>query len=148
MINNDEYFYQNPSAGFDGRFNWDYLSTAFGYGNGIQPMDIDACVERCGHILMFETKTTGAIIPHGQYRTFETFHKMGCTILFIWMDKLDDEEYGYPVKDIDNITKIQLWRPNKVLKTIRFNTDETPKQVLWRICNGWYNNVNKYPRIF
>lgn len=51
-----------PPAGFDGIFDWDFLKPAFG-GTKIEPMDIDAFVERHGEILMFETKTLGKEIP-------------------------------------------------------------------------------------
>lgn len=138
---NNEIFYDNIPANFDGKFNWDYLKTSFGRFNDIEPMDIDGCVERNGKVLMFETKTTGKSIPKGQQMTLNAFHNMGCTIIFIWMDALSDD-CGYPVKDIDNITKIQIWRPNQNVKTIQIDNGKTFKQVLYDKCAQWYKTAD------
>lgn len=52
-------------ANFDGVFMWDFLKPAWD-GTRIEPMDIDAHVERYGAHLFFETKEPGVPVPEGQ----------------------------------------------------------------------------------
>lgn len=65
MIRNRALFDECPPAGFDGEFVWDFLKPAWA-GTKIEPMDIDAHVERYGAHLMFETKPPGVNVSEGQ----------------------------------------------------------------------------------
>lgn len=65
MIRNQRLFEECPPAGFDGVFLWDFLKPAWA-GTKIDPMDIDAHVERYGAHLLFETKEPGCCVPEGQ----------------------------------------------------------------------------------
>lgn len=69
MIRHQAIFDRELPAGYDGVFMWDFLKGAF--GPTIEPMDIDAVVERHGRFLLFETKTPGVAVPHGQAITLE-----------------------------------------------------------------------------
>ena len=69
-------------AGYDGEFAWDFLKPAF-HGTKIEPMDIDAIVERNGHRLIFETKSHGESIPMGQQITLKNEWRLGATIFHI-----------------------------------------------------------------
>jgi hypothetical protein len=69
-------------ASFDGEFPWDFLKPAFN-GTKIMPMDLDAVIERNGHILCFETKIDGKEIDRGQRITLTAFWKKGCTIFVV-----------------------------------------------------------------
>ena len=76
MIIYPKKFKQAPSANFDGLFDWDFLLSVF-EGTNIQPMDIDAIIERKGKILIFETKDNGKDIPLGQRILLEQIIKIG-----------------------------------------------------------------------
>jgi hypothetical protein len=65
MIRHPHTFAACPPAGFDGVFMWDFLKPAWA-GTRIEPMDIDAHVERYGAHLLFETKEPDTPIPEGQ----------------------------------------------------------------------------------
>jgi len=75
-------FNKDKPAGFDGIFSWDFLKPAF-QGTKIEPMDLDAVVERNGHVLVFETKDSGKEIPYGQKITLKTLWFLGCTIFHV-----------------------------------------------------------------
>ena len=62
-------------AGFDGQFHWDYLKPAW-QGTTIEPMDIDAMVERHGAFLLFETKEAGQALPQGQAIALATLARL------------------------------------------------------------------------
>ena len=72
MIRNQRLFDAYPPAGFDGVFLWDFLRPAW-EGTRIQPMDIDAQVERHGAHLLFETKEPGVSVPEGQRIALQAF---------------------------------------------------------------------------
>jgi len=76
MIKSQKSFFENLSAGFDGVFDWDFLLPAF-EGTKIEPMDIDAAVERHGKVLLIETKSPGKAIPLGQEITLKTLLGIG-----------------------------------------------------------------------
>lgn len=83
MIRNPDRFNQAKPAGFDGIFDWDWTRGCFG-STSIEPMDIDACVERRGQFLMFETKDAGVEVKEGQMITLRRFRGLGCvTLIFI-----------------------------------------------------------------
>ena len=69
-------FEEWPPAGFDGLFDWDFLSPAF--KRGIMPMDIDALIECNRHFLVYETKDCGKEIPTGQRYTLERLVNLRC----------------------------------------------------------------------
>ena len=69
MIRNRLLFDADPPAGFDGVFFWDFLKGAF---DQCEPMDLDAVVERRGHLLTFETKEPWTHVPSASaYRALE-----------------------------------------------------------------------------
>ena len=71
-------------AGFDGTFDWDFLTPAFGSTN-IQPMDIDYFVERNGWFLVIETKGRGVKVPLGQQIALENLVRRGhFIVLIVW----------------------------------------------------------------
>ena len=72
MIRNRRIFDDCLPAGFDGVFMWDFLKPAWA-GTKIEPMDIDAHVERYGAHLLFETKEPGADVPEGQRIALKAF---------------------------------------------------------------------------
>ena len=76
MIKDPKKFNQFKPAGFDNVFNWDFLLPAF-EGTNIQPMDIDAIIERNGRFIIFETKDEGVKIPKGQQITLERLVLLG-----------------------------------------------------------------------
>ena len=71
-----ETFKSFPPANFDGLFDWDFLLPAF-QGTNIEPMDIDAVIERRGKVLLFETKSEGKEIPLGQRITLDRLIILG-----------------------------------------------------------------------
>lgn len=62
--------------GHDGIFDWSFLLPIF-EGTRIKPTDIDCLVERCGQILIIETKHPGTDIPDGQRIALETLISLG-----------------------------------------------------------------------
>lgn len=76
MIIHPNKFYQKLPAGFDGVFDWDFLLPAFA-GTNIQPMDIDAIVERRGKFLIFESKEPDKDVPQGQIITLQQLIRLG-----------------------------------------------------------------------
>jgi hypothetical protein len=82
MIHSRRRFEQWLPAGFDGEFDWDFLKMAF-TGTKIEPMDLDAVVERNGHFLVFETKDTGKGVPIGQAITLRTAWRKGFTVIHV-----------------------------------------------------------------
>ena len=71
-----ERFQEAQPAGFDGLFEWDFLKEAF-VPTKIEPMDLDAIVERRMRFLVFETKDEGVPIPQGQRITLESLVRTG-----------------------------------------------------------------------
>ncbi len=82
MLHNRGQFESWLPACFDGEFDWDFFEASF-KGTKIQPMDIDAVVERNGHVLKFETKGEGTSISLGQAITLTNEWRMGSSILHL-----------------------------------------------------------------
>lgn len=99
MIKYPKKFRQSISAGFDGIFDWDFLLPAF-VGTKIEPMDIDAIIERHGKFLIIETKTPGKKIPEGQEITLKSLLQLGKGYICIFI------LYG---KMADAINEIEEW---------------------------------------
>ena len=76
MILFPERFNQAKPANFDGVFDWDFLKPAFAHTK-IEPMDIDAIVERHGKVLIFETKAPDREISKGQKITLNPLLALG-----------------------------------------------------------------------
>lgn len=100
MIKYPQTFEQFRPAGFDGLFDWDFLRPAW-LGTNIEPMDIDAMVERKGKILLFETKTEGKEIPVGQKIALERLLVIGRGDIHLMVI------YG---KDIRSIVAMEEWQ--------------------------------------
>tara|TARA_Y100000310_G_scaffold343675_1_gene452412 strand:- start:1860 stop:2270 length:411 start_codon:yes stop_codon:yes gene_type:complete len=84
MIRDEKKFREAAAAGFDGIFDWDFLRAAWP-SSKMAPMDIDAVVERWGHFLVFETKSSGVSIPRGQVITLEALVANGSfTVMVLW----------------------------------------------------------------
>lgn len=101
MIHNLPRFRQWLPAGFDGEFAWDFLIPAFQLPIGqdnkatkIEPMDLDATVERNGHFLIFETKSDGKPIPLGQQITLGQLWKDGNKTIVHLEGKTSEEITG------------------------------------------------------
>lgn len=90
-------FAESAPPGFDGVFDWSWTLDAFA-GTKIQPMDIDAIVERNGQFLIFETKDEGVQIPRGQMITLERLHQIRCVSLFlVWgKERFKHGQFWYP----------------------------------------------------
>lgn len=94
MIHNESRFAHWLPAGFDGKFDWDFLLPAWA-GTKVEPMDFDAVVERRRHFLIFETKIPGKDIPQGQAITLtEMWRRPNVTIMQI-AGKSPNEITGY-----------------------------------------------------
>ena len=93
-IKHPETFNNWPPAGFDGEFAWDFLLPSWS-GTNIEPMDIDAMVERRGHFLVFETKKDGKDVPLGQKITLTELWKRGFTTIIQVAGKRPEEITGY-----------------------------------------------------
>jgi len=90
VIRNEELFDLSLPAGFDGRFEWDFLKPAF-RPTRIEPMDLDAVIERHGQFLVFETKRfPDTPIPEGQRITLNALLKTGRFTVFVLRGKTAD----------------------------------------------------------
>lgn len=84
-IRNQEAFNNSLSAGFDGVFDWDFLVRAGCFYGNIQPMDVDAWVERHKRYLLFETKAPMKEVPQGQRWALERLRNAkSVTVIYIW----------------------------------------------------------------
>lgn len=107
MIKSQKSFFESLSAGFDGVFDWDFLLPAFN-GTKIEPMDIDAVIERRGKILIFETKSPGKVIPLGQAITLKALLGIGQGAIHVMII------YG---KTAETIVSMEEWRwGNKIVE--------------------------------
>ena len=79
-LHNPRRFEQWLPACFDGLFHWDFLLPAF-KETKIKPMDIDCCIERNNHFLMFETKLPGVSVETGQQITLTNLWRNGKTTI-------------------------------------------------------------------
>lgn len=82
LIRHPARFAEATAAGFDGVFDWDFLLPAF-EGTKIQPMDLDAVIERNGHFLCFETKGAGVPVPKGQQITLNSLLASGAWTVIV-----------------------------------------------------------------
>ena len=124
-------FDQHRPAGFDGVFDWDFLKPAF-KGTKIEPMDIDALVERHGKFLLLETKMHGKEAPQGQLIALERLVKLGrgdIKLFFVWG------------KTVSTIIAIEEWsyRGGVVIKNNRISCDG---QYLLKKVSEWFNYAN------
>jgi len=97
MIKNHKAFNEHPSAGFDGIFDWDWITEEIkkvSPSSKITPTDIDCVVERNGHYLIIETKNPGIIIPRGQEILLNNLiHAKDFTVIRLW-GKAETEEFN------------------------------------------------------
>lgn len=132
-----ERFKEAEPAGFDGKFDWDFLLPAF-EGTKITPMDIDGVVERKGRFLMFETKAPGKEIPLGQKITLEQLVLIGggrINIMFI---------SGKNIPDINGMSEWYFSQKHKrILKIPREGIKKCDyRYVLDRVIK-WFEWANK-----
>lgn len=98
MIKDEKAFEENPPAGYDGFFDWDFLKQAFPRPK-LEPMDFDCVIERNGRFLVFETKVPGQVIPEGQRITLATAVATGfCRVIFL------ETKQGHEIR------RWQVWR--------------------------------------
>jgi len=126
-------FDQSLPPGYDGVFDWDFLKPAFN-GTKIEPMDIDALVERRGRFLIFETKTPNKETPQGQLIALEQLIKLGrgnIHLFFLWG------------KTIETIVAMEEWsyRNGAIVKSDRVDCDGV--YVLKRV-SAWFKYANKF----
>ena len=93
-IKHPERFNAARPAGFDGIFEWDFLREAF-LPTKIEPMDLDAIVERRMRFLCFETKDNGVPIPEGQRLTLENLVRTGYFTVIVMRGKTADDIKGW-----------------------------------------------------
>lgn len=96
MIKHPGTFDETWPAGFDGVFHWDFLKPAFA-PTKIEPMDLDAIVERNGKFLVFETKGNGVPIPQGQLITLEQLTGTGLFTVIVLRGKTAVSIAGWDV---------------------------------------------------
>lgn len=118
-------------ARFDGLFDWDFLLPAF-KGTKIEPMDIDAVVERKGYILVFETKNAGKEIPLGQQLTLETLIKIGKGRIQLIVI------FCRPGGEVESVEE-WVYKNNEVRKTPRTPCD---KDYILSIVTAWFAMIN------
>jgi hypothetical protein len=137
MLENEKAFYNSPSAGFDGLFNWDFLLPIFG-DSKIAPMDIDAMIERNDNILFMETKRDGADVKMGQRICYRSLHKRGgITLVYVWMKEKDGE------KNSDEITMIQILKPDGNDWEVKEFFDFSGQKFLYDFVEKWWKNANE-----
>jgi hypothetical protein len=89
-IKNEKAFKESAPPGFDGIFDWSWVTGCFG-DTKIMPMDIDGIVERKGNFLIFETKRIGTPVPRGQMITLNKLIEVGkMTVMIIYGKKLPE----------------------------------------------------------
>ena len=140
-IHSPDIFGDNAPAGFDGFFDWHWVSRAVKRATkrNITPMDIDAHIEVKGHFLIFETKRDGVSIPEGQQRAlFNLWARGYTTLVFLWGKSL-------PIK-------AEIYYPSGRRQTVRQNLKEAQTKEglmtqaeLEEIVEGWAAWANKNP---
>ena len=126
-IHHPNKFYQALPAGFDGLFGWDFLKPAFA-GTKVEPMDVDAMVERYGKFLLFETKNVGKEIPLGQQIALESAVRMGrgkILVMVLW---------GKTAMEIESIQE-WYWERGRFKKSLILSRNA--EYVLRRV-SGWF----------
>jgi hypothetical protein len=73
----------NPEAFLAARWDWSFLNGCFGETR-ISPTDIDACVERHGHLLYIENKPFNGSVSGGQAMVFDAIRRKGDAVLVIY----------------------------------------------------------------
>jgi hypothetical protein len=134
MIKHPQRFTEASPANFNGIFDWDFLLPAF-EGTKIEPMDIDAVVERHGQILLFETKSPGKAIPLGQEITLKTLLQIGRGRIKLFV------LYG---KTPETIVKMEEWYYDNNginIKSIDCNAHFILKRV--KSWFQWANNLGR-----
>jgi len=135
MIRNMEKFNTWLPAGFDGEFQWEFITWAFN-GTKITPMDYDAVIERKGHRLIMETKEKGKKVDLGQAITLMNEWRLGATILQI-SGKCPEEINGYW------LFKEGGWTFNDAV----MNKEKTFVKAEWMdisyLVHRWYHWANK-----
>jgi hypothetical protein len=76
---------RNPNAA-----RWDFLAGLLPHG--IEPTDIDLCIERNGHFLIMEGKRNGEIMPKGQERFLNALRNgpRSVTVVTFWGNPPDE----------------------------------------------------------
>jgi hypothetical protein len=94
-------FKRNRAAGSDGDFHWECIiawEREFDPASKITPMDIDACIERKGHVLHWETKDHGVKVPPAQIRALraQTWPRPNGTTrtIVVWGGKTPEGQAG------------------------------------------------------
>lgn len=127
MVRDEKAFAASLPAGYDGRFDWDYLDGCFGETK-IMPMDWDGVVERKGNFIVFETKNIGAQIPQGQLITLERAWRLGVfTIVFKW-GKTEPE-------------RLEIWYPRGAKKIY----EKVDKAFVRDRVKAWYQWADRTP---
>lgn len=128
-INYPERFAQAKPAGFDGVFEWDFLSGCF--PRSITPMDFDAVVEIGNHFLVFETKQPGKTIEIGQKRTFESLMTIPAfTVFMLWG------------KTPETITRLIVCHGNERRDINPATVDDVRRE-----AKSWAERADKSPRL-
>jgi len=105
-------------------WDWGFLDICFG-GTKIRVTDVDGLVERKGHFLLIEAKSSGAPVPKGQSIMFDALVKNPkWSVLVVWGNTNKPEE-------------ALMWG-NKL-----FKADEAKIQ---EIVHRWYNDANSTSR--
>lgn len=138
-IRNKKLFDSMPSANFDGVFDWDFLIEAF-KPTRIEPMDIDAIIERNGYFLIFETKSNPAKkgeakIPDGQRYLFEALMRIIKHKLTIFFVNGKDEKNIY-------YCWVWSWKDNKITYSHHYGTNFD----LLEMTKKWFKHANSKSR--
>lgn len=130
-------FEQWLPALFDGEFDWDFILPAF-RGTKITPMDIDCCIERKNHFLMFETKNNGQSISLGQKITLTNLWRNGkATVVHL---------QGKTPREITACAMYSEWEKDKNCEVgSRELKAVTAADVLF-IVRRWYCRVDGQPK--
>jgi len=132
MINHQDNFNSSLPAGYDGLFDWDYLKPAFA-PTKIEPMDLDAVVERHGRFLVFETKDPGTPVKKGQKITLRALHEIGCVTIFFIEGKKKD-----------NIEKFYTFYPNDKDPIQVDLSYDTPCNIIIDATREWFEDACNY----
>lgn len=120
-------FNRSPAAGFDGVFDWDFLLPAFDFRRTrIQPMDLDAVVERFDWKLGFETKEGNAPIPVGQMITLESLAREGWYIVVLRAKRPGD------------IDGFDVWHGDR-----KWHYEGDADRLL-KFCSRWFERASKH----
>jgi hypothetical protein len=130
MLRNPTSLINDPPAGFDGQMFWDHFTPAFhreGATKQIEPMDIDAMVERFHRFLAWETKEPGCEVPTGQSLTLRAL------ILALPPRSMYLIHCAKRIEDIDGFT---VWFRLGGEIEVRPHESDGPALVEW--CREWF----------